>query len=536
MTGLYEEVLGNLAGGQTMPSPKPPRASASVVPWRTVGGLLEVFWVRRARSMRFMGGWHAFPGGGLSRADCEALVDGLPDSRELGPQDGAMPRGVTDEVELGELLPSGLVACALRELYEETGILLASPTPDAAMTSSSRGPLEQGVTSLVEVLDRLGVRLTAQRLVYAGRWLTPPLGPVRFDNRFFLMEWTPNLPRPSVASGELDLGEWIPPGEALARWQAGEVMAAPPIVHILRVLAEDGPVDGLDRLRSPFEANLGEYRRVDFRPGVMLFPQPTATLPPATHTNAYLLGRGEAVLVDPGSPFEQEVDRLAGALAEAERRLDYSVKAIWLTHHHPDHVGGVAALQRRLALPVRAHAETVKRLDGAGIEFAEPLDDGMRIELGGRLPDGSEDMTLEVLHTPGHARGHLCFYEPFQRWLIGGDMVAGFGTIVIDPPEGDMEQYLTSLERLEGLDAGTLFPGHGPTILDPSGKFAEYRRHRLWREERILAAWQAGSRTPEAMLPIVYEDVPPIAHPLALRQIVAHLERLERQGRLPQAG
>jgi len=111
-------------------------------------------------------------------------------------------------------------------------------------------------------------------------------------------------------------------------------------------------------------------------------------------------------------------------------------------------------------------------------------------------------------------------------------MLAAFGTIVIDPPEGNMSNYLDSLERLEMLDARTLFPGHGPTILDPSRTFADYRRHRLWREGRILDAWQGGARTPEALLSAAYEDVPPIAHPLAKRQIVAHLERLEALGRL----
>lgn len=532
MSGLYETVLDNLAEGQTMPAAKPPRASASVVLWRTVDGRLEVFWVRRERSMRFMGGWHAFPGGGLSRTDSTIPVADMPDPATLGPADGAMPAGVTDEVQLDELLPDGLVACALRELYEETGILLAASAVDEQAAANRRAALEQGETSLADVLGELGVGLTAERLVYAGRWLTPPLGPLRFDNRFFLLEWTPQLVEPSIVSRELDLGEWIAPAEALARWEACEAIAAPPIVHILRVLAEDGPIGGLARLRAPVEANLGEHRRVDFHPGVMLFPLPTPTLPPATHTNAYLLGRGEVVLVDPGSPYDNEVDRLAGALDEARQRLGYSLRGIWLTHHHPDHVGGAAKLQRRLDVCVRAHPLTMERLEDSGIRFGEPLEDGMRVELAGWAGDGSDDMTLDVVHTPGHARGHLCFHERARRWLVGGDMVAGFSTIVIDPPEGDMDQYLESLERLEGLDIETLFPGHGPTILGASKKFAEYRRHRLWREEKILAAWQSGDREPEAMLETVYDDVPPIAHPLAKRQIIAHLERLERLGRL----
>ena len=111
-------------------------------------------------------------------------------------------------------------------------------------------------------------------------------------------------------------------------------------------------------------------------------------------------------------------------------------------------------------------------------------------------------------------------------------MVAGFGTIVIDPPEGNMEQYLASLRRLEALDARVLLPGHGPLMLHPSGKFSDYVEHRLWRQEKILEAWDSGLRRPEEMLATVYADVAAIAHPLAVRQIIAHLERLESLGRL----
>jgi glyoxylase-like metal-dependent hydrolase (beta-lactamase superfamily II) len=104
--------------------------------------------------------------------------------------------------------------------------------------------------------------------------------------------------------------------------------------------------------------------------------------------------------------------------------------------------------------------------------------------------------------------------------------------IVVDPPEGDMDDYLGSLEKLAALRPGTLFPGHGPLIKNASAKLREYIDHRLWREKRILDAWTAGLRRPADMLPTVYDDVPREAWPLAERQILAHLERLRRQARL----
>jgi glyoxylase-like metal-dependent hydrolase (beta-lactamase superfamily II) len=140
---------------------------------------------------------------------------------------------------------------------------------------------------------------------------------------------------------------------------------------------------------------------------------------------------------------------------------------------------------------------------------------------------------VRVVHTPGHARGHLCFLDEASGSLLAGDMVAGLGMIVVDPPEGDMDDYLASLEKMIALAPRTLFPGHGPAVLDPPAKLREYITHRLWREERILAAARAGQTAAE-MLPAVYDDVPTAAYPLAERQILAHLERLRRSGRLPE--
>lgn len=256
-----------------------------------------------------------------------------------------------------------------------------------------------------------------------------------------------------------------------------------------------------------------------------MFPLKTPTLPPASYTNAYILGRDETVLVDPGSPYPEVAKGMVDAIHELEQREARRVIAIWLTHHHPDHVGAVEYLRRALALPVAAHAATAKRLRRAGIEIDRELRDGERIVL-----DGDPPFSVLVSHTPGHARGHLTFYDEQGGSLLGGDLTAGFGTIVVDPPEGDMDRYLSSLERMRDLGAKTLFPAHGPPTLAVREKFTEYIEHRLWRESRILDAWNRGLRQPSELLPVVYDDVPEQAHPLAARQLEAHLIRLEGLG------
>lgn len=531
---LYERVVGHPIPGAPAGLP-PARPSAAVVLWRNEerGDGIEVFWAQRAEALPFMGGWHAFPGGAFSRSDAA-----LPVLREpVSDRPSSEPEEPNEIDATGPDLPPGIAACALRELFEEVGILLTAEltaegsAPDVARLAEARRDLLAGQSKLDALLEQLGTRLDAGRLVYAGRWLTPPFAPVRFDNRFFLLEWprTEEI-QPEVHEGELEHGEWIDPADAWAAWRRGDVLAAPPILHILRVLAEAGPVDGLDRLRDSSEANLGPFRKVELRPGVVMFPLSTFTLPPAATTNAYLLGTGDCVLVDPGSPHRAEQERLEAALRAARERLGRRVTAIWLTHHHPDHVGGVQALRQALGVPVLAHPLTAERLAPQGIAVDGPLEDGQRIELaaGADRPP----LSVLVLHTPGHARGHLCFLEEGERSLLVGDLVAGIGTIVVDPPEGNMDDYLGSLARLAALRPKTLFPGHGPAIKNAEAKLREYIDHRLWREERILAAWNTGQRDPAAMLPTVYDDVPKETHPLAVRQILAHLQRLRRAGRV----
>ncbi len=525
---LYEQVLAQVAGGSgggSLVASPPPRASASIVPWRGSGAGLELYWVKRSPTMKFMGGWHAFPGGGVSKRDVTTAVRGEPAGLEGAPLEAAMPESVLDGIgELTPVLAPGVVAAALREAFEEIGIL-PGLTIDGARLLEARRRLVGRESTLDGIATELEIELDASRLSYAGRWLTPPLGPVRFDNRFFLLEWSEAEPlQPVIDGDEIVEGEWIRPLEALDRWRRGKVIAAPPILHLLRVMAEDGPVAGRARLLEPEEANLGAFRNVEFRPGVVLLPVRTPTLPPAAFTNCYLLGFESAVLVDPGSPFEREIDWLEGAVAAAEERLGRRVGEIWLTHHHPDHVGGAMALRERCGLPIAAHADTAARLEGQ-VTIDRWIEDGETTRLG-------EGFTVRALHTPGHARGHLAFLHEELGSLLTGDVVAGFGTIVIDPPEGDMAQYLETLTVLEELGPRTLFPAHGPTLLDAVGTLAEYRQHRLWREERVFDAWQGGERELGDLRAAVYEDLSPMAFPLAERQVSAHLERLRALGRI----
>jgi glyoxylase-like metal-dependent hydrolase (beta-lactamase superfamily II) len=266
-------------------------------------------------------------------------------------------------------------------------------------------------------------------------------------------------------------------------------------------------------------------------PGIAMLSVRTPTLPPATHTNAYLVGTRELALVEPASPYPEEIEALAGWVG-AQVAKGKQLRCILLTHHHPDHVGGAAKLRERLGVPLCAHAETA-RLLGSRITIDRVLEDGERIEL-----DGPQPLALESVHTPGHAPGHLCFWESNSRSLIAGDMVASVGTIVIQPEDGDMQLYLASLERLDTMAAAQLLPAHGLPIHEARERLRYYVQHRLKREGKVLDAL-AGlvhESSLDEIVPIAYADTPPFAWPLARLSAEAHLIKLEREGRVVRRG
>jgi glyoxylase-like metal-dependent hydrolase (beta-lactamase superfamily II)/8-oxo-dGTP pyrophosphatase MutT (NUDIX family) len=368
-----------------------------------------------------------------------------------------------------------------------------------------------------EVLEETGARVDPASFIDVGRWVTPLFAPIRFDTYFFLAACPPDQ-TPHVASKEHDAGEWIRPADGLREWMEGRILLAPPVLHALRCLSE-GLKDIQARMKaSPWSAG-DPAHEAEMKPGIRLVPLRTPTLPPATHTNCYVIGEDDVIVIDPASPYEEEQAILDRVLAQKR------VREIWLTHLHRDHVGGANHLREKSGAAVAAHPITARDLEGL-VHVDRTFADNERLEL-----QGSPGWSLQVLHTPGHARGHVCIFESRTGSLIMGDLMAGVGTIVIDPPEGHMATYLDSLRRMQALPVTALFPAHGPSMANAKARIQEYLDHRLARERMILEAWKAGTREPAEIVKAVYTDVPEAMHALAERSVIAHLDKLREEGR-----
>jgi len=265
----------------------------------------------------------------------------------------------------------------------------------------------------------------------------------------------------------------------------------------------------------PAEGPPPELRQV--APGIRVLALRTPTLPPAAHTNVYLVGpeAGPVAVIDPGSPYPDQQAILDAALAGAPPC------AILLTHHHGDHVGGAGALAERWSVPIAAHAATARRLAG-------------RVAVSQHLEDGETAHGVTAIFTPGHAEGHLCY--AVGDATIAGDMVAGVGTILIDPSEGDMTVYFASLERLLARPPMMLLPAHGPEIADGHRKLSEYLAHRRMRETLVAAALRDTPRTLVELVAEAYRDTPRALWGLAERSLLAHLVKLGREQRAVDRG
>ncbi len=249
---------------------------------------------------------------------------------------------------------------------------------------------------------------------------------------------------------------------------------------------------------------------------ILLAPNPSALTGPGTNTIILGDARSGATVIDPAV---DDAEYLAAIVQEGQSRG--GIRRILISHGHPDHIGGAEALRARLDVPILAFSRQ-------GVPFADE-------EIADNTPFACGDDTLRTLYTPGHRFDHLCFWLEQQRILFAGDLVASHGTVVIPPPpQGDLYDYLQSLQRVQNLDIVSIVPAHGEVITRPQEKLAEYIAHRQKREQQILAILQNAPQgvTNETIVQSIYTDIDASLHALATLSVQAHLSKLEREGRV----
>jgi glyoxylase-like metal-dependent hydrolase (beta-lactamase superfamily II) len=247
--------------------------------------------------------------------------------------------------------------------------------------------------------------------------------------------------------------------------------------------------------------------------GVESVLAPNSSLMTGPGTSTFLVSgtQGPSVVIDPGPLIEEHLQAVV-------LRAPFTIQALLVTHGHPDHMEGAARLRELCGAPILAWSRE-------GVPAANQLlADGEVIPLG--------DRSLLALYTPGHRFDHLSFMLAESRAVFAGDLVAGTGTVVIAPPEGNLTQYLASLQRLLDLDPQVILPAHGPMITDPKAVLLQYMTHRQEREQQVLNGLASGPATVASLVESIYTDVDPSLHPMAALSLTSHLYKLESEGRV----
>ena len=503
--------MGELPEGVELPSASvaKPRPSASLVISRFNSEKEEILLCHRVSEVPAFPDFWAFPGGGVSRVD-----------RKVAKENPDWLDHTDDPVSTITLL---------RELVEEVGF-----SPDG---KGSLELVDSGIqNSICEDKNIWGDLVKQNKLkiedfdsqIIAVRTM-PPLAPVRFTNTFHHLSIGDSTIEPRFPEGisEFDEYKWWQPKELLKSWLKHEVRLPPPQVTLIRDIVQS--IEEYGDLDSAFES-LSEnpskgYHVLEFAPGVECVPLPTQTLPPATHTNCYVLGiaGGERVIVDPAAKSEEALDILRNKVKEIELTGSKIIATIF-THKHPDHIGDLMKISEIYQAPIWASKETLEIIPQ--FESIKALKEGDIFE----LTKEGKSAHWKIIETHGHCPGHICLAG--DAGVVSGDNVTVIGTILVPSSDGDMNQYLDGLEKIKSLNPPLLFPGHGPLSANPQRLLSRYIRHRRERHQAVYDAVKDNYTELEFIAKKAYEDTPE-AHPMLLiDQTLSHLEGHIKSGKI----
>jgi glyoxylase-like metal-dependent hydrolase (beta-lactamase superfamily II)/8-oxo-dGTP pyrophosphatase MutT (NUDIX family) len=369
----------------------------------------EVLLTHRPATMAFAAGMHVFPGGRVEAAD-----------------------GTTED--------AAARVAAIRELWEESGILLADTATAAGDVAAARAALVGGTAEFGELAEQLDLRLRTDLLHPLSRWVTPPGYPRRFDARFFAALLPAEAPEATIASDEVVALEWFRPADALDAMADGRIGLWLPTSSTLQQLEHVVDVADLAKLAP---GPMGEVLVDEPAPDVVRVVMPAGGGVAGQPVCAYLVGQRRIVLIDPGDPTGPALERCLEIVAAR----DGEITAIALTHVDPDHHGGAEGLAERLGIPVLAGPGAGRRLPYAVVEVSEHD----VIQVG--------DVPLRAIPTPGPRPDHLAFFDAIGGVVFTGDLDGRRGLRMMPGPADD-EAWAASRARLEAIGPLVRLGGH----------------------------------------------------------------------------
>lgn len=430
----------------------------------------EIFAIHRQKYLKAFPGYWAFPGGKVEDGDEIHWMENE-FTRELDPK---------------------LFGAAVREANEELGINLCE--------ESFKGNIE--------------------RIDYLGLAITPDFNPYRFATYFFRFKLRHKLVF-NVDRNEALEANWMSAPQLLQHYNDGHILAVPPVIKVIETLGKSPDTEYISDLNFTYNGNLYVPFIESLKSVRQIMPL-SHTLPPATRTNAFLIGDKIKILLDPSPKDEEEYVKFKNTLNL------FGVDKILLTHHHPDHHERSVMLATELAIPILMSLDTHSRLtkldpgyfQGASTQFLKEGD--IVTEWLGRK--------VRVYEVPGHDEGQIALAPEDMSWFIAGDLFQGVGTVVIGDDEGDMTKYFNTLERVIGLNPKVIFPSHGIGL---GGVLLLERtlEHRKVREQQILQYHQDGLNE-DQMLAAIYSEVDKRLWPFALKNIRKHLDKLRLEKRI----
>lgn len=431
----------------------------------------EIFAIQRQNFLKAFPGYWAFPGGKVEKEDEKFFVENTITQ-------GLEPR---------------LFGAAVREGQEELGI-------DLALLSQN---------GLVERVDYLGLAVT------------PDFNPYRFATYFFRFHLKEKV-KFEVDWNEARIAKWMSSIELLSEYNQGRILAVPPVIKVIETLGENFDVRSIPDLNFSYDSQkFVPY--IESLKSVRQFMPLSHTLPPASRTNAFLIGdQGPKILVDPSPQDDEEYQKLINTLKA------FGMDKILLTHHHPDHHERSTKLAREFKLPMLMSQDTHDRL----LKKEPSYFDGIRIEFVKEGDVVTEWLGRNVLayEVPGHDEGQIALAPEDMSWFLAGDLFQGVGTVVIGDDEGDMKKYFETLEKIITLNPHVVFPSHGIGLGGVS-ILERTLEHRKTREQQILQFHHDGL-SEEEMLETIYAEVDKRLWPYARKNIAKHLDKLKVEGKI----